>query len=174
MILSKKIILQEASKGNIILDSVKISQIKDQSVDVSLGQFLYIYNTWIDITKPFKPPLNTLILAYTDEFIGTTAGSNLLPAFKLKSTAGRQGIFHTLAGHGEVGYFNRWAMEFVCFKKIELQKGMLIGQIYFNQVIGAGDEDYSTTGTYQKSNNPEEVKATWTKESILPPKLKLK
>lgn len=174
MILSKNTIIQEAAKGNIILDGVNTPQIKDQSVDVSLGQFLYIDNTWVDITTPYTPPLNTLILAYTDEFVGTTAGSNILPAFKLKSTAGRQGIFHTLAGHGEVGYFNRWAMEFVCFKAIELQKGILIGQIYFNQVIGASDEDYSKLGTYQKSNNLEEVKATWTKESILPPKLKIK
>jgi len=174
MILSKNEIIKEYNNGNIVLENVKKEQIKDQSVDVSLGQYIYSDNHWWDISKGFYPPTNTLILAYTDEFIGTKAGSNILPSFKLKSTAGRQGILHTLAGHGEVGFFNRWAMEFILLNPIKIQEKMLIGQIYFTKTIGAENEDYSIQGNYQKYNTIEEIKVNWKKEDILPVPLKLK
>ncbi len=174
MILSKIEILNGNKNGTIVLDGVHEDQIKDQSVDVSLGEYIMVNNEWINITKSYIPPINTFILAYTDEFIGTSAGSDILPSFKLKSSAARQGIFHTLARHGEVGYFNRWAMEFFCMKPIELQKGLLIGQIYFTVTKGAKNEDYSKSGTYQKHSNLSDVKKHWTKESIIPPNLKLK
>lgn len=174
MILSKVEILNGHKDGKIVLEGVHTNQIKDQSVDVSLGEYIMIDNQWINITDGYIPPTNAFILAYTDEFIGTTAGSNILPSFKLKSSAGRQGIFHTLAGHGEVGYFNRWAMEFFCMKPIELKRGLLIGQIYFTVTKGAHSEDYSKNGTYQKHSTLSDVKKHWTKESIIPPDLKLK
>jgi deoxycytidine triphosphate deaminase len=176
MILSKKTILEEFNNGNIIMNKLDSfdTQVKDQSVDVSLGKFLYIDGEWVDISNGFTPPRNTLILAYTDEFIGTKAGSNILPSFKLKSTAGRLGIMHTLAGHGEVGYFNRWALEFICLKDIELKEGMFIGQIYFTRTEGAENEDYSLTGTYQKHSDPKMVIDTWKREDILPKQLKVK
>jgi len=114
------------------------------------------------------------IIAHTDEFVGTTAGSNIIPSFKLKSSAGRLGIIHTLAGHGEVGFFNRCSMEFIVAKPVVLKHKALIGQIYFQSVLG-DKEDYSKQGTYQKTNNLEELIRDWTPDSILPPKeLKIK
>lgn len=174
MIISKKIILEEIEKGNIIADGVNPEQIKDQSIDVSLGEWININGKWIDITNNWYIQPGDFVLAYTDEFVGTKAGSNLLPSFKLKSSAGRNGILHTLAGHGEVGFFNRWAMEFTVMKPLLIKKGMLVGQIYFTRTEGAESEDYAKSGTYQKHSTLEEVKLNWKREDILPPNLKLK
>lgn len=151
--------------------------IKDQSIDVRLGRWLYVYNnltqdnTWIDLdAQEFHvDPYKHFIIAHTEEFIGTTAGSWILPTFKLKSSAGRLGIIHTLAGHWEVGYNNRWAMEFISAKPITLKRYMSIGQIYFTETVSKG-WDYSSRGTYQSTSNLEEMVKNWTKESILPPK----
>lgn len=81
--------------------------IKDQSVDVRLGRWLHVWDNycsidyWIDLDeKEFvAEPYRSFIIAHTEEFIGTAAGSGILPTFKLKSSAGRLGIIHTLAGH---------------------------------------------------------------------------
>lgn len=152
--------------------------IKDQSVDVRLGRWLYVYDTiqdneyWVDldVVEWFNvEPYTHFIIAHTEEFIGTTAGSWILPTFKLKSSAGRLGIIHTLAGHGEVGYNNRWAMEFITAKPITLKRYMSIGQIYFTETVSNG-WDYSSRWTYQSTSNLDEMVKNWTKESILPPK----
>lgn len=182
MILSKTKIIQETQRGNIIADGISQSQIKDQSVDVRLGQYLYVYNKNGELifirnlqdVESEKAIPGRFYLAHTHEFIGTKAGSNILPSFKLKSSAGRLGIIHTLAGHGEVGFFNRWAMEFIVAKPVLLEWQALIGQIYFTRVEGAEGEDYSKSGTYQSSNSLEYLKENWKPESILPPeKLKV-
>jgi len=182
MILSKSIILSEIQKGNIIASGVEEAQIKDQSIDVSLGRYLYVHSERGNLIKivdleesPYYEAMpGMFIIAHTDEFVGTTAGSNIIPSFKLKSSAGRLGIIHTLAGHGEVGFFNRCSMEFIVAKPVVLKHKALIGQIYFQSVLG-DKEDYSKQGTYQKTNNLEELIRDWTPDSLLPPKeLKIK
>jgi deoxycytidine triphosphate deaminase len=185
MIISKKVILDEYGKGNIIAYGVDMDNIKDQSIDVSLGEWIYIteydkygdevWGGWHSLKfSDYTVGLGEFVIAHTDEFIGTKAGSNLLPSFKLKSSAGRHGIIHTLAGHGEVGFHNRWAMEFIVGKPVVLKYGMYIGQIYFTRTEGAEDEDYSKTGSYQNTNNLEELIKNWKKEDLLPKDLKVK
>lgn len=182
MILTELEIKQAITEGLITIhdgEELKDSTcktIKDQSIDVRLGRYLYVYNNiseesyWIDLSKQdfVVDPYKHFIIAHTEEFIGTTAGSGILPTFKLKSSAGRLGIIHTLAGHGEVGYNNRWAMEFISAKPITLKRYMSIGQIYFTETVSEG-WDYSTRGTYQSTSDLETMVKEWTKESILPP-----
>lgn len=185
MILSKTKILKEIENGNIIVEGSDIEAVKDQSIDVSLGAWIYVqkydefginaYDYWWDLASDdYKATPGEFIIAHTDEFIGTKAGSNILPSFKLKSSAGRHGIIHTLAGHGEVGYHNRWAMEFVVAKPVVLKYKMYIGQIYFTRTEGAENEDYSKTGSYQNTNDLQELMTNWKKEDLLPKGLKIK
>lgn len=185
MILTKKDIEIALYDGKIVLhDGINLrlnpSTLKDQSIDVRLWRWLHIYENGkeyfhdLDESDFIITPerlMSTFIIAHTEEFIWTTGWSGILPTFKLKSSAGRLGIIHTLAGHWEVGYHNRWAMEFICAKPIILKRFMSIGQIYFTLVTSqdAGD-DYSKIGTYQSSSNIIETVRNWTKESILPPK----
>jgi len=182
MILTETEIKQAITEGLITIHDGKelkdstCKTIKDQSIDVRLGRWLYVYNnltqdnTWIDLdAQEFHvDPYKHFIIAHTEEFIGTTAGSGILPTFKLKSSAGRLGIIHTLAWHGEVGYNNRWAMEFISAKPITLKRYMSIGQIYFTETVSEG-WDYSTRWTYQSTSDLDTMVKNWTKESILPP-----
>jgi len=182
MILTELEIKQAITEGLITIhdgEELKDSTcktIKDQSIDVRIGRWLYVYNScteesyWVDLDEQnfvVKPYLH-FIIAHTEEFIGTTAGSGILPTFKLKSSAWRLGIIHTLAGHWEVGYNNRWAMEFISAKPITLKRYMSIGQIYFTETVSEG-WDYSTRGTYQSTSDLDTMVKEWTKESILPP-----
>ena len=121
----------------------------------------------IDITNGFDYPAGLFSLAYTNEFIGTVGGCNIQPSFKLKSTSARVGIFHPLAGLGEVGFFNRWCLELQFVENEPIKYGDLIGQIYFDTVIGE-PSNYSETGSYQSENTLEDLKANWKPEDILP------
>lgn len=186
--LSTSEILKNIKNGNIIADGVDTKKyVKDQSIDVSLGEYVFVR---VDSYPPNKYPIRSFvfegveyskislkngitfypgmfILAYTNEFVGTKAGSNLQPSFKLKSTSARLGIQHPLAGLGEVGFFNRWCLELTFAVPVELRYGDLIGQVYFDTVIGK-PTDYSETGSYQSENTLEKIKANWKPENILP------
>ena len=182
MILSKEAIIEEIAKWNIIIhdwnqlitDWTKLKTLKDQSIDVRLWEWIFKNNEFQNISKEnernnyFFP--NNFILAHTQEFVWTKAGSWILPTFKLKSSAWRMWIIHTLAGHWEVWFHNRWAMEFTLANNIYLEQFMSIWQIYFTRVEWWENEDYSKTWTYQKSNNIDEIVQNWKKEDILPPK----
>ncbi|RTL06187.1 hypothetical protein EKK58_06105 [Candidatus Dependentiae bacterium] len=174
MILSRNRILEEISKGNIIYKLGEEKYIKDQSIDVSLGEWIYNtkLNAWHNCGDgPITLEPGVLYLCHTDEFIGTKAGSNLLPSIKLKSTSARKGIQHPLAGHGEVGFFNRWALEITVTTQTQVICGDLIAQVYFTVVDGDGTEDYSISGTYQHSSVVERVMDSWKPQDLLPPPL---
>jgi deoxycytidine triphosphate deaminase len=201
--LSYSEILKNIENGNIIADGVKPEQIKDQSIDVNLGRYIFIREESVKFSfkffkqylwlifvakriefkgleyfmielnhnKPFWAIPGMFILAYTNEFIGTVGGSNLQPSFKLKSTSARHGIQHPLAGLGEVGFFNRWCLELTFAVPVELRHGDLVGQIYFDTVIGK-PSDYADKGSYQSISDLKKLKAEWQPEDILPGNIK--
>lgn len=169
MILSKKAIIEEYKKGKIIYHS-KYSihdYTKNQSTDIHIGDYIYINNKWIDITDGFWVPQNCFFLAFTEEFIGTAPNSNIHPQFHQRSTLAREGLFHTKAGWGDVGFHNRWAMEFYTLKPFYIKAGDRVGQISFEYTTDS--ESYAQeTGNYQKNISFEELVNTWNKEDILP------
>jgi deoxycytidine triphosphate deaminase len=178
-ILSKEAIIEEIAKGNIIFTG-KDSQIGNQSIDVSLGSEIF-YNTntppceWekVSIIKPFDLAKSDFFLAYTNEFVGTRIGSNIHCQFQQTSTSARLGLIHPKAGWGDVGFVNRWAMEFFVAKDITIQAGDIVGQMSFMYTTPT-KEDYSLNGQYQDSNDLELLKKTWTISNILPKKKRLK
>lgn len=169
MIYSKDKIIEEIQKGNIIYIPFKEENIKNQSIDVTIGKEIYIPDTkqWIDISKGYKIPKHTFFLAYTEEFIGTTPNSKIHPEFHQRSTLGRQGLFHTKAGWGDVGFYNRWAMEYYTLQDIELKAGDRVAQISFNEATES--KGYSKeTGNYQQDKDIDTIIFNWKKEDILP------
>lgn len=177
MILSSKEIKQAIKDNKILTSYNNEDMIKNQSIDVRLGRWVYIQSAnnhtinkhWHDLDRESLTLYpGKFYIAHTEEFIGTSVDSNILPSFKLKSSAGRLGIIHTLAGHGDVGFCNRWAMEFMVGVKLTIERYMSIGQIYFTQTTSS--ESYSKqTGTYQSSDDFTTLQENWNKEIILPP-----
>lgn len=175
MILSKKAILEEHAKGKIIYYSPAGKKLEDvcknQSVDITIGNFVYIpsIDEWVIINENTTFEKGTFFLAYTDEFIGTAPNSNIHPQWHLRSTLAREGLMHPKAGWGDVGFHNRWCMEFYALEDITLKAGDRVGQISFEYTTDS--EDYTKeTGNYQKSESLEEMVANWKKEDILPKK----
>lgn len=186
-ILTESEIKKELELWNIILhDGQNLVKnpvtLKDQSIDVRLGQFIFVENhitdteMWIDLVeyerinwKGYKVVPWDFILAHTDEFIWTTAKSDLVSQFFLKSTAGRLWIIHTHSGWGEIGFHNRWAMEFVVAKAIFLKHKQAIWQIIFQRVTwDTVSDDYSKKGHYQTTSDINQLVKSWNKEMIQP------
>jgi deoxycytidine triphosphate deaminase len=174
MIISERAIYEEIDKGNIIVRNSFHNSVKGESIDVRLWEWMRVYveeskeEYWHNFLKEgeyFVNKFDRFYICHTIEYIWTRAGSNILPTFKLKSSSGRAGIIHTLAWHGDVWFFNRWAMEFMCAKPITLKYWMVIGQIYFTYTTPSGD--YSEKWSYQKTNDINETIEMWKKEDIL-------
>lgn len=182
MILTEKDIHKELEQGNILVHDgekrvMSPTTVKWQSIDVRLWRWVYATvngsNKWIDLDEGELKidSMSTFVLAHTEEFIGTKSWSGILPTFKLKSTAGRLGIIHTLAWHGDIWFQWRWAMEFICAKPITLKRYMSIGQIYFTYCSKTDEcDDYAIKWTYQNMDDIEKIVFYWNKEDILPPK----
>jgi len=175
MILSRKALLQAIQDNKILTSDFRDELINNQSIDVRLGRWVYIQSDgihpmkyWHDLdVAPLECHKNKFYLTHTEEFIGTAPNSDILPSFKLRSSAGRHGIIHTLAGHGDVGFMNRWAMEFIAAKPITLERYMKIGQIYFTLATESGS--YSEeTGNYQSTSDFELLQTNWDKLDLLP------
>lgn len=83
-------------------------------------------------------------LAVTNEVIGTTPNSGIVPMMKAKSTAGRWGLTTSLcAGVGDVGFVNRWTLEVRPALNILVPVGALIGQVTFHRTSSSADDAYS-------------------------------
>jgi deoxycytidine triphosphate deaminase len=174
MILSKQAILKEHKEGKIIYKSPKGFVIEDfcknQSVDVHIGEWVYVPKTskWVRLFYDEQVILKgTFFLAYTEEFIGTAPSSNIHPQWHLRSTLARQGLMHPKAGWGDVGFYNRWCMEFYALEDIIIKPFDRVAQISFEYTTDS--EDYTKeTGNYQSNVNIDELMRNWKKEDILP------
>jgi len=118
---------------------------------------------------PIRP--GGTVLGHTIEFIGGRNGI-VTSHMKARSTFGR--CFMEVckcAGEGDVGFFNRWTMEFTNNSKdkwIPLVVGRRTPQIIFMQVEPVLEKDYTSYGKYQLSQQIEEVKKSWKPEDMLP------
>lgn len=111
------------------------------------------------------------ILCHTEEFIGGRPPI-VTTMMKARSSVGRVFIeVCKCAGWGDVGYVNRWTMEFTNNSEqytIPLVVGRRVGQIAFFEVEPILENDYTTSGKYQSSSDLEELKRLWKPEMMLP------
>jgi len=109
-----------------------------------------------------------LILGCNREFIGTVG--NITTEISARSTTGRTGrTVAKCAGLGDPGFFNIWTLEIEdgTSTTIVLKVGEPLGQITFIRT-GEVEQQYHVKGQYQKSNNIEEVKASWNPKMMIP------
>jgi len=110
------------------------------------------------------------ILAHTQEFIG--GKQNITTMMKARSSMGRNFLeVCKCAGWGDVGYVNRWTMEITNnsrYYSIPLVVGRRIAQIIFFEVGEIFEQDYTSTGKYQQTQDLETIKANWQPTMMLP------
>jgi dCTP deaminase len=89
------------------------------------------------------------VLAVTQEYVRIP--NDMEAVFQLKSSRGREGYEHALAGYIDPGFHGRITLELSNINRrheIPLQKGMLIGQLRFMKLNAVPDRSYAETGHY--------------------------
>lgn len=89
------------------------------------------------------------VLAHTLEYIRVPIDLECI--FQLKSSRGREGYEHALAGYIDPGFSGRVTLELTNlrrYKALPLKAGLLIGQLRFSRMDEPPHRPYSLTGRY--------------------------
>lgn len=196
-------IMRMIEAGDIVMAPYRKEQINNGSVDVSLGRYVCRISRHYQGHGPATVKLNQTkagdffylddlqasanggvlrlgkherVLAHTHEFIGSRR--NCLPEMRAKSTMARWGLtVCACAGWGDVGYFNRWAMEIYNMNPgpVEIELGTLVAQIVFHECQQPSEGtlyNQPGAGSYQQGEDLDELIAKWSPESLLPKPMK--
>jgi dCTP deaminase len=139
--------------------------INPASIDVTLGDDLLVENDHGGFTPfsikddTFYMPPGAFVLAHTAELVRVP--NHLECIFQLKSTIGRLGYNHALAGYIDPGFCGRVTLElknYRRFKELPLRAGMRIGQLRFAQLDAIPIRSYAVTGRYHQDMTVQEAK----------------
>lgn len=151
------------------------SQPADELSDYSVGHWRNVDpSDRVIVLRPHE-----MILGHTEEFIGGTKEQNsgrcFLAEMKARSSIGRIAVeVCRCAGWGDVGFVNRWTMEFVNTAEHDLilVTGTRVCQFKFYEVAEVADEDlYGQSADrdhYQTGIKIEDIIDAWTPEQMLP------
>ena len=135
------------------------------SIDVTLGNTIKTEKPdgtfqSLDISSdPYLMGPGEFVLAHTAELVRIPG--NLECTFQLKSSRGREGYEHALAGYIDAGFCGRVTLELSNlrrFKKLPLRAGMRIGQLRFMKLDAIPMRTYAVTGRYQGDETVQESK----------------
>lgn len=112
-----------------------------------------IDNRWLELDifdSPYTLAPGEFILASTTELINLP--EDIEATFCLKSSRGREGWEHALAGYIDPGFSGRITLELKNnnrYHPLEVSLGMKIGQLRFAKLNDRPNKSYKVTGRYQ-------------------------
>ena len=141
--------------------------INPASIDVTLGATIKVENQsggFDDIPlrgeeEPFLMRPGQFILAHTAELVRVP--NEIECVFQLKSSRGREGYEHSLAGYIDPGFTGRVTLELSNVRQyadLPLWAGMRIGQLRFSYLNSMPMRSYAVTGRYNNADTVEESK----------------
>lgn len=146
-----------------LIDDFNPEQLNPASYDVRLGNEILIEGIaigpkdmrerWRKVSieeNPYYMSPGQFVLGFTKEYIRIP--SNMEAVFQLKSSRGREGYEHALAGYIDPGFQGQVTLELSNLNqrhRIPLAKDMLIGQLRFMKVDAIPSRTYAETGHYQ-------------------------
>jgi dCTP deaminase len=157
--------IREMCRASGLVEPFDVELVNPASIDVTLGDQLKVENdngSFTDISikdEPYFMPPGGFVLAHTAEFVRIP--NNFECVFQLKSSRGREGYEHALAGYLDAGFQGRITLELSNlrrFKELPLQSGMRIGQLRFSRLEDVPLRPYSITGRYHNATTVEESK----------------
>lgn len=138
-------------------------QLNPASYDVRLGNEILVEGIavgpedmrkrWRSVSleeRPYSMNPGEFVLAFTQEYIRVP--DNMEAVFQLKSSRGREGYEHALAGYIDPGFCGQVTLELSNLNQrhnLLLAKNMLIGQLRFMKVDAIPSQTYAKTGHYQ-------------------------
>lgn len=153
--------IRELARMTGLVEPFNPEQVNPASYDVTLGTTILkegvgSEDRWVpvDITGGvyvLKP--GEFILAATEEMVRIP--NNLECVFNLKSSRGREGFEHLMAGYIDPGFHGKITLE-LCnvnrHHRLALEPGMRIGQLRFSKLDAIPMRSYAVTGRYQNDN----------------------
>lgn len=146
--------IRELARTQGLIEPYEPEQQNPASYDVTLGSYIRIETPqgWqkVDISIPgFQMAPGAFVLAYTEEFVRIPV--HLEAQFQLKSSRGREGYEHALAGYIDPGFHGQVTLELSNLNRyhwLPLTAGMRIGQLRFMKMDEIPHRPYSVTGRY--------------------------
>lgn len=137
-----------------MISPFRSEQVNPASYDVRLGDYIKVETRdgWVEqpIDKStYNMTPGQFVLAYTEEIIRIP--ENFECIFQLKSSRGREGYEHALAGYIDPGFYGQVTLELSNLNRyhsLPLYKGLLIGQLRFARLDTTPDRTYAQTGRY--------------------------
>lgn len=149
--------LKEALTNKTIEVDNGLENIKDNSIQVTLGDTLKVYESPVldikktNYTKTLVIPEeglllepNKLYLGRTNEYTKTNGYVPLLSGQDVLAAVGME--IHITAGFGDNGFEGTWTLEIICTNPTIVYPGMIIGEIYYSPLIG--DDKITYQGKY--------------------------
>ena len=149
--------IRELCRMTGLVEPFNPEQINPASYDVTLGTTILkegvgSEDRWIpvDITSGvYVLQPGEFILAATEETVRIP--NNLEAVFNLKSSRGREGFEHLMAGYIDPGFHGKITLE-LCnvnrHHRLALEPGMRIGQLRFSKLDAIPHRSYALTGRY--------------------------
>ena len=157
--------IRSLSREKGLVEPFDPEMVNPASIDVTLGPQILVENdhgefTEFDISEQaFWIPPAGFVLAVTAEWVRIPI--NLECCFQLKSTVGRLGYNHALAGYIDPGFSGRVTLElknYRRFKELPLSAGMRIGQLRFAKLDSTPIRPYNLTGRYNGDSTVQQAK----------------
>jgi len=154
LILTKKRILDEINRKNILIEPFREECLGINSYDLHLGRHLLTYTKRIldarmhnEVNELLIPKdgfilfPGTMYLGVSEEYIETHAH---VPFLEGITSAARLGIkVNPCSGKGSIGHCNTWTLEMDVIHPVRIYQGMPIAQIFFLKVEGEVETPYS-------------------------------
>jgi dCTP deaminase len=161
--------IRELARTRGLVEPYEPAQQNPASYDVRLGGTILVEQRasapggaeWrtVDISEEeYLLQPGEFVLAHTKEFVRVPVELECI--FQLKSSRGREGYEHALAGYIDPGFHGQVTLELTNlrrYKALPLKAGLLIGQLRFSRVDEVPHRPYSLTGRY---NNDKGVQAS--------------
>ena len=157
--------IRELCRSSGLVEPFDVEMVNPASIDVTIGDHIKVENDHGEFTdvniknQDFYMPPGAFILAHTAEYVRIP--NNFECVFQLKSSRGREGYEHALAGYIDAGFHGRITLELSNlrrFKELPLRAGMRIGQLRFSRLDNLPMRPYSVTGRYHNATTVEESK----------------
>lgn len=158
LILTRKRILDEISRKNILIEPFREECLGLNSYDLHLGKYILTYTERVLDSRIHNPVEEMIIpnegmvlypgvmyLGVTDEYIETHTH---VPFLEGIASVGRLGIaVNPSSGKGSVGHCNTFTMEINVVHPVRIYKGMPIAQVFFIKVEGEVEVTYTNMKT---------------------------
>ena len=161
--------IRELARTMGLVEPFNPEQVNPASYDVTLGATLLREGDpskgeekWVEVdieNGVYSLAPGEFVLAHTAEIVRIP--NNLECVFNLKSSRGREGYEHLMAGYIDPGFHGSVTLE-ICnvnrFHRLPLEHGMRIGQLRFAKVDAIPMRSYAVTGRYHRDQSVQQSK----------------